>query len=172
MSDPVLMEREEVDEVKAPASDTLGVGATLRNMREARRISVSEASQRLKFSVRQIHDLESENWDRLPGGVSLRGFVRNYARYLDADVESVLVLLDNQIGPTAPPSAMGPRVTPEGVPENAELPIAAETTPRPWGWFFIIVAILVIAAFYAVDRGWVPESWLVFDWMKSIANNE
>ena len=107
-----------------------------------------------------------------PSGVSLRGFVRNYARYLDADVESVLVLLDNQIGSTAPPSAMGPRITPEGVQANAELPVVAETASRPWGWFFIIVAILVIAAFYAVDRGWVPESWLVFDWMKAIANND
>ena len=37
MSDPVLMDREEVHEVAAPAPETPGVGATLRNMREARR---------------------------------------------------------------------------------------------------------------------------------------
>lgn len=176
MTDPLLKEKEQEDvpvTVALHESEPTGAGATLRAMRESRRISVSEASQRIKYSVRQIEALEAEAWDSLPGGVPLRGFVRNYARYLEADVESVLVLLDNQIGPTAPPSVMtAPGVAGSSVAGDAELPITAEASHRPWGWFFIILAILVIAAFYAVDRGWVPESWLIFDWLKAIANNE
>lgn len=173
MTDPLLKEKEQHDVAVAAAHEPAGVGATLRSMRESRRISVNEASQRLKYSVRQIQALEAENWASLPAGVPLRGFVRNYARYLEADVDSVLVLLDNQIGPTAPPSVMtAPSVAGSSVAGDAELPNAAEGSHRPWGWFFIILAILIIAAFYAVDRGWVPESWLIFDWLKAIANNE
>lgn len=170
MTDPVLEEKDKEPMASGPAS--AGVGATLRSLREARRISLSEASQRLKYSVRQITELEDENWEKLPGGVALRGFVRNYARYLDADVDSVLALLDNQIGPTAPSSVMAVPAGPARVQGDAALPVAHEGSHRPWGWFFIILAILLIAAFYAVDRGWVPESWLVFDWLKAIANNE
>ena len=174
MTDPLLKEKEQYDVQAADAPQApAGLGATLRSLRESRRISLSEASQRLKYTVRQIEALESENWSRLPAGVPLRGFVRNYARYLEADVASVLVLLDNQIGPTAPSSVMSaPAVAGSSVGADAELPVSSEGSHRPWGWFFIIVAILVIAAFYAVDRGWVPESWLIFDWLKAIANNE
>ena len=174
MTDPLLKEQEQQDVPGAEAfHESAGTGATLRAMRESRRISVSEASQRIKYSVRQIEALEAEDWGSLPGGVPLRGFVRNYARYLEADVDSVLVLLDNQIGPTAPPSVMtAPGVAGSSAAGDAELPVTAEGSNWPWGWFFIILTILVIAAFYAVDRGWVPESWLIFDWLKAIANNE
>lgn len=172
MTETLLKEKQQ----DVPASATLpasaGVGATLRSIREARRTSVSEASQRLKFSVRQIEALEAEEWGRLPGGVSLRGFVRNYARYLEADVDSVLTLLDNQIGPTAPRSIVTAPGVGASVGNDAELPVTAEASHKPWGWFFIILALLVIAAFYAIDRGWVPESWLIFDWLKAIANND
>lgn len=172
MTDPLLKEKEQQDVPATVAQLPGGIGETLRSIRESRRISVGEASQRLKFSPRQIQALESEDWSRLPSGVSLRGFVRNYARYLEADVDSILVLLDNQIGSTASRSVMSAPGVPGAVSGDAELPIAAEASHRPWGWFFIILAILVIAAFYAVDRGWVPESWLIFDWLKAIANNE
>lgn len=174
MTDPLPQEKEQQS---VPATGVLqesaSLGATLRVLRESRRISLSEASQRLKFTVRQIEALEAENWARLPSGMPLRGFVRNYARYLEADVDSVLVLLENQIGPTAPSNVMAaPSVAGSSVGADAELPVSAETPHRSWGWFFIILAILVVAGFYAIDRGWVPESWLIFDWLKAIANNE
>jgi len=171
MTESLLKEKEQ-DVPDSPALASTGIGATLRSMREARRISVGEASQRLKFSIRQIEALEAEDWARLPSGVPLRGFVRNYARYLEADVDSVLVLLDNQIGPTAARSVMSAPGIQPSMGADAELPTSAEPSHRPWGWFFIILALLVIAAFYAVDRGWVPESWLIFEWLQDIANNE
>lgn len=173
MTEPLLKEKEQ-SEVTASAAvaDPTGVGMTLRTMREARRVTVSEVSQRLKFSVRQIEALEAEDWERLPSGVPLRGFVRNYARYLEADVESMLVLLDNQVGSTAPPRILVAPGVSTSLAGEAAVPVAPETSNRPWGWFLIIVAILAVAAFYAIDRGWVPESWLIFDWLKAIANNE
>jgi len=171
MTESLLKEKEQ-DDVLASEPVPTGIGPTLRSMREARRISVGEASQRLKFSVRQIEALEAERWDRLPSGVPLRGFVRNYARYMEADVESVLVLLDNQVGSTAPRSVMSAPGVPPSVGADAELPTAAEASHRPWGWLLIILAILIIAGFYAIDRGWIPESWLIFDWLQNIASNE
>jgi cytoskeletal protein RodZ len=142
-----------------------GIGATLRALREAKRVSFAEASGRLKFSSRQLEALENEQWDRLPTGVSLRGLVKNYGRYLGADEGALVTMLDNQVGPTgvkpisvvdAPPLA------------GADIPVKTDTAPRSWGWLLIILVLLIIVGFYAVDRGWVPDSWLVFDWLRAL----
>ena len=173
MTEPLLKEEQQQDvPASVGAQAPVGVGATLRGMREARRISESEASQRLKFSIRQIRALESEDWGSLPPGVPLRGFVRNYARYLEADVDAILLLLDNQIGTNRPQGIVSVSSVQASVSADNALPGGSEAAHWPWGWFFIILAILAVAAFYAVDRGWVPESWLIFDWLKAIANNE
>src|SRR5690554_4347343 len=78
-----------------------GIGATLKSLREAKQYSLADASARLKFTQRQINALENEQWDILPTGMSLRGMVKNYARYLETDVDSILSILDSQLGPSA-----------------------------------------------------------------------
>lgn len=145
------------------------VGSTLQGIREAKRISRNEASARVKYSVRQIEALETGQWDRLPGGAALRGFVKNYSRYLGADVDALLTLLDDQAGTegirAATISTAGVQAIPMG---PAEMPLHGEPVRRPWGWLIIILVLLFVAGFYAVERGWVPDSWLVFDWLKSL----
>ncbi|KAA0911757.1 RodZ family helix-turn-helix domain-containing protein [Pusillimonas sp. ANT_WB101] len=146
-----------------------GVGSTLQGIREAKRISRNEASARVKYSVRQIEALETEQWGRLPGGAALRGFVKNYSRYLGADVDALLIMLDDQAGTegirAATTSTAGVQAAPMG---PAEMPLHGEAVRRPWGWLVIILVLLFVAGFYAVERGWVPDSWLVFDWLKSL----
>ena len=41
------------------AGQTMQLGSTLRSLREARRLRLSEVSARLKFSVRQLEALEN-----------------------------------------------------------------------------------------------------------------
>ena len=147
-----------------------GVGATLKAMRLARRITLSDASSRLKYSSRQLQALENEQWANLPSGLPLRGLVKNYARFLEADVEAVMTMLANQTGDAAAskvgiaPVRGGPEFTP------SDLPVQTEGGGFAWGWFIVILLVIVAAAVYALDRGWVPESWLVFDALKSSAN--
>jgi cytoskeletal protein RodZ len=143
-----------------------GLGPTLRALREAKRFSLGEVSSRLKFSVRQLEALEAEQWDRLPSGVSLRGFVKNYARFLDADVDALVTMLEGQVSGTSvrpTPVAEAPSLS-----GGADIPMHVDTTSRSWGWLVVIVLILVVAGFYAVERGWIPDSWLIFDWLKSL----
>jgi len=163
MNQPLLKETRFEAEAQAQPD---GVGATLRSLREAKRLTPAEVSARLKFSSRQLEALETEQWDRLPTGMSLRGFVKNYGRYVEADVDALLVMLDNQVGPTsARPIAVNNTAHSLG---PADLPIQGEPVHRPWGWLIIILILLFVAGFYAIERGWVPDSWLVFDWLKSL----
>lgn len=153
----------EADAVQALESDT--IGPALRRLREARRITPAEACRRLKFSQRQLDALENEQWDQLPTGMSLRGFVKNYARYLETDVDAMVTLLDNQIGP--PPSVFA-APSPRRTPPPTDLHAQEDLPRRPWGWLLVILVVVFVAAFYAIDRGWVPDSWLIFDWLKSL----
>lgn len=147
-----------------PASN---VGSMLRALREARNMSLSEVSARLKFSARQLNALEQERWEDLPQGMSLRGLVRNYARFLRADPDALLDALERQVGASvASPSVAVNRVANRY--QESDLPLHDEPSGRPWGWLIIILVVLFIAVFYAIERAWIPESWLLFDWLKSI----
>ncbi|HEY9280108.1 MAG TPA: helix-turn-helix transcriptional regulator [Eoetvoesiella sp.] len=155
--------KEETD--PSSTGEQAGVGTTLKTLREAKRLSLNEVSARLKFSVRQIETLESEQWDRLPQGVPLRGMVKNYGRFLETDVDSLLVMLDHQIGSgSAQPAVLKGSASLA----RADLSMQAEATHRPWGWLIVILILLFVAGFYAIERGWLPDSWLVFDWLKSL----
>lgn len=146
-----------------------GIGATLRSLREAKQFSLAQASARLKYSQRQINALENEQWDILPTGMSLRGFVKNYARYLETDVDSILSILDTQLGPSVTkPTKLDTPIKSQPDSNAPKLESNEELPKKPWGWLFLIFVLLIIAGFYAIDRGWVPESWLVFDWLKTL----
>jgi cytoskeleton protein RodZ len=163
MTQPLLKEEARPD-AQALSGD-MGVGATLRSLRQAKQLSPGEVAARLKFSNRQLEALETEQWDRLPGGMSLRGFVKNYGRFLEADVDALLVMLENQVESTAPKAVS---VTSANSLGPADLSIQGEPVHRPWGWLIVILILLFVAGFYAIERGWVPDSWLIFDWLKSL----
>ena len=156
-----------IDEAGAgsPMAGEMSIGAALKALREAKQLTLNEVSSRLKFSIRQLEALESEQWNLLPSGVSLRGLVKNYGRYLETDVEALLLMLEEQVGSTRAGPVMASSPAPMA---PTDIPIQAEPAHRPWGWLIIILFLLIVAGFYAVERGWVPDSWLVFDWLKSL----
>lgn len=65
-------------------------GAALTAARTAQNLSVADVARQLKLSVAQVTALEAGEFDRLPGRVFVRGFVRNYARLLKLDAEPIL----------------------------------------------------------------------------------
>jgi cytoskeleton protein RodZ len=64
-----------------------GIGATLREARNRRKVELSEVEAAIKIRVRYLLAIENEEWDALPGDAYARGFVRTYAYYLGLDGE-------------------------------------------------------------------------------------
>ena len=62
-----------------------GIGATLREARNRRKIDLSEVEAAIKIRPRYLQAIENEEWDALPGGAYTRGFIRTYASYLGLD---------------------------------------------------------------------------------------
>lgn len=69
-------------------------GRALAEARAARNLTVPEVAQQLKLSVSQVDALEADAYDRLPGPVFVRGFVRNYARLLELDVDALVAAVE------------------------------------------------------------------------------
>jgi cytoskeleton protein RodZ len=65
-------------------------GERLRREREMRGVGLEEISAATRISTRNLEALENEQWDRLPGGIFNRGFIRAVAHYLGLDEESIL----------------------------------------------------------------------------------
>lgn len=166
MNKPLLRAVSSTPPPEIQPDEAQGLGASLRAMRKARGSSLSDASARLKYSARQLDALENEQWEVLPKGVLLRGLVKNYGRFLETDVDVLLVMLDNQAGTQPAPSVSIPvqRTSYAG----SDLPLHVESGSRSWGWLLVILMLLAVAGGYAIDRGWVPDSWLIFDWLKAL----
>src|SRR5690348_15626711 len=81
------------------------VGETLRRERLRTGLDLERISQDTKISVRMLELIESDRFDKLPGGVFARSFVRQYARAVGLDEEEVVRELEQTLEPKPEPVA-------------------------------------------------------------------
>jgi cytoskeletal protein RodZ len=62
-----------------------GIGEILRQARERKGAALDQIEEATKIKKRYLLALEHEEWDRMPGRVYAKGFLRSYARYLGLD---------------------------------------------------------------------------------------
>jgi len=67
-----------------------GFGEKLRREREMRGVSLEEIAESTKIGTRNLRALEQEDFDKLPGGIFNKGFVRAYSRFLGLDEEQTV----------------------------------------------------------------------------------
>ncbi|MFN4237122.1 MAG: helix-turn-helix domain-containing protein [Vogesella sp.] len=75
------------------------IGQQLRDARLAKDLSLHDVADRLKLSLRQLEAIEAGQLEQLPGATFVRGFVRNYARFLTLDSAPLIALLDQVYPP-------------------------------------------------------------------------
>ena len=107
------------------------IGQQLRDARVERGLSLHDVADRLKLSLRQLEWMEAGDFSRLPGATFVRGFVRNYARFLELDSAPLMTLLEQEY----PPSPV----------DRAPLPQATEAQPAPGSklWWLLLPALVV-----------------------------
>lgn len=66
------------------------VGYTLRQERERQNLSISDIEQGTSIRALYIEAIENGEYDKLPGKVYTKGFVKNYAKFLELDVDAVV----------------------------------------------------------------------------------
>jgi cytoskeletal protein RodZ len=66
------------------------LGSKLKQARESRELPLREIEWATRISADYLAAIEAEEFDRLPGAVYARGFIRSYATYLGLDPEPLI----------------------------------------------------------------------------------
>ncbi len=80
-----------------PQMDYESTGGQLAAARQHYGLTVADVARQLKLNVRQVEALEEDAYEQLPGPVFVRGFVRNYARFLGLDPEPLLAYAEHHM---------------------------------------------------------------------------
>lgn len=115
-------------------------GERLKRERELREVTLQEITSATRIGPRFLEALENEDWEKLPGGVFNRGFVRSIARYLGLDEEALLGEYD---------LAHGAQVAAEDPPEHQ---INSSRRWKPAAVMLgalVLLAALIAAGFFA-----------------------
>lgn len=78
------------------------LGEVFAKARLAKKYTQADASNYLKYSVAQVNALENDDFASLPQPMVMRGFIRNYARYLDLDPAPLLEIYKSRVPDLAP----------------------------------------------------------------------
>lgn len=65
-------------------------GTWLRQQREMREIHLNEIAERTKISLRYLRAMERDEFDLLPGSIFVKGFLREYAKYVGLNPDEVV----------------------------------------------------------------------------------
>src|SRR5699024_206447 len=146
-------------------SAEMSLGPYLKQLREAQGHTAEQVSMRIKYSVQQIEALEQERWQDLPSGAPVRWLVRSYGSFLNVEDDAIQSMLDSAF-----PDSIRADMSDEHKMrwQADDMSLYVEPRQRTWVWWLIAIVLLVIVVFYAIDQGWIPESWLVFDWLKAL----
>ncbi len=122
------------------------IGQQLRDARVERGLSLHDVADRLKLSLRQLEWMEAGDFARLPGATFVRGFVRNYARFLELDSAPLMALLEQEY-----PSTPLDRAPPQ---QAADVQVAAGNK----SWWLLVPAVVVAALVAWQWQGSSPEA--------------
>ena len=132
-------------------------GEALRQERQRRSVSLEDISQTTKVTVRNLQALESDSFDKLPGGILSKGIVRSYVRCLGLDEgEWVARFLDasGQLSTPDPAAENDWATFALGVSTHRVAPDPPDTRLR---WAGVFVLLLLLAGFGWVVWGYVHQ---------------
>ncbi len=72
------------------------IGKALKAAREARGLSLNDVEADIKIRHKYLEALENEDYRVLPGKVYVKGFLRNYARYLGLNSDEIIAMYINE----------------------------------------------------------------------------
>jgi cytoskeletal protein RodZ len=67
-----------------------GQGMNLSALRHQKGISLSQIAEATKIGVRYLEAIEGEQFGRLPGGIYNISYIRQYAKAIEVNAESIL----------------------------------------------------------------------------------
>jgi cytoskeleton protein RodZ len=120
------------------------IGKSLKEAREALKLSLEEVEEETKIRRKYLQALENEQYDVLPGKVYAKAFLKNYARFLNLNIEEIMEAYDYSQATASPQE--------QEIPDNRPEPqISRKQKPRNWLYLTAVIVILglTISVYYA-----------------------
>ena len=122
-------------------------GEILKQLREEHKLSVKDIATRMRLDPRLIESLEANDLDRLPAAIYIRGYIRSYAKIIEADADSLVALYDND-APEPPEIIL-----------EIKLPTQASSSDKPVKAFTYLIT-LILALLLLV---WIQSKFMLED---------
>lgn len=122
------------------------LGNVLKQARESKNISIQDVCDAIHLSAKQVGALETNMFSLLPGPMITRGFIRNYAKFLDIDHEPLL----NSYRELVPDQGEASLIVDANV--NA---VMTDEQQQPWLMYIlgsILTLLFLVAWFYYMDH--------------------
>ncbi len=113
------------DKIGSSAANEPTIGATLRQGREAKDMTVDQIAERLKVRGGIVKALESDRYDDLPEPIYTRSYLERYAQIVDLDAAAIVRRYDRRAGFTAGQTVVVPKVLPSATRSKVNLLIPA-----------------------------------------------
>jgi cytoskeleton protein RodZ len=138
----------------------MDVGTTLRLARERRDLTIAQLASTTKIPATVLQAIDDNAFDRVAGGIFVRGFIRTYAREVGLDPEEVIDQFRAETAEAAPVATGGDAPGVETIEDGiGHLPIDPDLSgSRPgWGYALIVAALIVgIVSFNRSDSAEPP----------------
>jgi cytoskeleton protein RodZ len=126
-------------------SPAASVGTILLEERRRQGMSLGDVSRQLKLSVRQIEAIERDDFSWLGGAVFVHGFLRNYAKLLQLDAETLIRQADSVLKPAG-----------AGAAPHARASVSRSAPAEKSGRLILMIGTLLVLAGGLVFWGWQP----------------
>lgn len=123
------------------------LGEYLRSAREAKGIDLRDAAQQTRISFNYLKALEEEDFIKLPGEVFVKGFLKNYSKFLKLD-EAETLRRYAEFKPVVQSPAAAP-IPENNAPDPAEEP-RSKTPLEPFIWGGAILIALLAFLFISM----------------------
>lgn len=127
-------------------------GRELAAARESCGLSIAEVARQLKLSPMQVKAMEAGDYQRLPGPVFARGFLRNYARLVKLDAGGVLASAERRLHPAA-------QRAPE-FPHSVNIPFPTGREFK-WGKYAAVPVLLLLVALAGIFEAYREDATAV-----------
>lgn len=130
------------------------IGETLRRERLRRGWSLEQVARETRIGLHLLEAIEADQFDRLPGGVFARNFVRQYAQMLELDDEGMIAAFKHQFEEPPEPPPSEPEHPPMRLPRVPPLEEFRQRLGPGSSISAFVTLVLVILACAAVYRYW------------------
>ncbi len=136
------------------------LGQYLSSTRESKGFDLHDATQQTRISIQYLKALEQDDFAKLPGEVFVRGFLKNYAKFLGLSEQEVLKKYEEARHPVVGDAAAATQPAPaEPAPATQVTAKPSPLSLEPWLWGSVIfISILGFLFMAAPDKQPAPVS--------------